>query len=190
MKKQSFYRNRNRNPMNQQSTKSCKNDPEIYADLARYLDLIATKSTPLAHSQDKIARYRQLNNLAKQLNFGLKYFSTFGLVLPLLTLLPGNLVTLTNSYIQLFLMSVLTKLFCVLVDLETKYVQYAVLLSITTLFLASNPDSSAAILGVSIFFVLFVTFSRYVKLTYKVYAFAFMVENHEKFHEYLQHKSF
>ena len=94
----------------------------------------------------------------------------------------------TNSLVQIFIVALLTKLFCVLVDLETKYVQYAILLGITALFIATNPESTTVILGISTFFIFFVTFSRQVKIKFKVDALALMLSNKGRFEEYLQHK--
>ena len=161
---------------------------DVYAELATYLNLIEAKNESFATSRDRLESYRRLNNIAKQINFWLKYLSTFGLILPFCILLVSNSMISVNSLIQIFMGSLLTKLFCALVDLETKYVQYAVLVCIAILFLISNPESSFSILSVSSFFIFFITFSRHAKSKFKVHALALMVTNPDQFHDYLRDK--
>jgi hypothetical protein len=165
-----------------------------YVELAFYLKLIRGEEISHENIEKRAERFRTLNDSVKRINFSLKYFSTYGLILSLLSLLISNMLPeFSLKYVtlsaNLFIVSIFIKLFSPLVDLETKIIQYIVVGAITGFFILLNPPFSQASFIVAGFYIIFITLSRSIKRNMKISTSELMMYDPERYGVYLNTKS-
>ncbi len=165
-----------------------------YDDLAFYLKKIRFKEKPLSELEKKSFFYQQLNNSVKRINYFFKYFSAYGLVIPVISISVLIAIqelgsSVADFLINVFMASIFIKLFNVLVDLETRFIQYIIVIAITVFFAFFNPSLFLVPCIIALFFIILITFSRYAKHQMKLSALELMMHDPDGFGSYINRKN-
>ncbi len=168
------------------------NSSDAYDDLQYYLRRIRSNKTEPFEVKDKRASfYRGLNNYVKRCNYYLKVSASIGLTLFILfSILQifNNSLFLMEASFYLLVTSILVKIFGVLIDLETRFLQYIVVIFISLLFTFSEPAFYSLYWSIALFYLLFISLSRCVKLKAKLSQLDMMIKRSGGFGPYLNEK--
>src|SRR3990167_1353511 len=129
-----------------------------YLELEAYLRGVPTDPARLREYERLADRYRAASRLVKKLNHVLKILSTFGLGLcaawlPFFLRDPARLVFTFDIFVNLFIASALVKMFLVLVDLETRFVQVVTIVAATGLVVWAGAPNVGVPIGVGLFYL-------------------------------------
>ncbi len=166
---------------------------KAYDDLAVYLKQIKSDGKSYQNLVKRAEFFRFLNNLVKLVNHILKYLSAFGLIIPLLlfpviVIFPGKSLNVDILIGNLFLASVFIKLFNVMVDLEIRFIQYAIITIVTVFFVAINPGLYLIPSVTAGFYMVLITLSRAAKKCMKLSTLELMLHDPEGFGNYIEKK--